>query len=84
MGKKSVLRSCALTHEKLEKKDLFRIVRTKEGQVIIDDTYKLNGRGCYLKKDKEVIEKAQKTKALERNLSVEVQKEIYEQLIKKI
>lgn len=81
--KKVVFRTCALTHEKLEKKDLFRIVREPNKNIIIDDTYKANGRGCYLKKDKEVIKKAQKSKVLDRNLEVEIPEEIYEELLNK-
>ena len=84
MKKGPVLRSCALTHEKLEKKELLRIVRDKEGNVFVDDTYKANGRGCYLKKDREVIIKAQKSKILDRNLNVEVDNNIYEELLKRI
>ena len=82
--KKIVLRTCALTHEKLEKKELFRIVRTKEGDVMVDESYKANGRGCYLKKDREVIEKARKNKVLDRNLEILVPDEIYEELIQKL
>jgi hypothetical protein len=84
MKKGPVLRSCALTREKLPKKELLRIVRDKDGNVFIDDTYKANGRGCYLKKDKEVIERAQKSKILDRNLNVNVSEEIYDELLKRI
>ena len=49
--KKLVLRTCVLTRETLEKKDLIRIVRSKEGVVSVDLTGKANGRGAYLKKD---------------------------------
>ena len=84
MKNKPVLRCCALTKERLPKKDLLRIVRDKDENVFIDDTYKANGRGCYLKKDKEVILKAQKSKILDRNLNIEVDNNIYEELLKKI
>ena len=84
MKKGPVLRCCALTRERLEKKELFRIVRDKEGKVFVDDTYKANGRGCYLKKDKEVIIKAQKNKILDRNLNVNVNNEVYEELLKRL
>lgn len=84
MKKEPVLRCCALTRERLEKKELLRIVRDKDGNVFIDDTYKANGRGCYLKKDKEVIIKAQKSKILDRNLNVQVNDEIYEELLKRL
>ena len=54
--KKIPMRTCVITHEKYPKKELIRIVRTPEGKVEIDLTGKANGRGAYLKKDKEVIE----------------------------
>jgi len=82
--KKIPMRSCVVTREKLEKKDLFRVVRTPEGSVIVDDTLKANGRGAYLKKDKEVINKAKQNKILEKQLEVEVTNEIYEELISKL
>jgi len=84
MKKGPVLRCCALTRERLPKKELLRIVRDKDGNVFIDDTYKANGRGCYLKKDEEVIIKAQKSKILDRNLNVQVNDEIYEELLKRL
>lgn len=84
MKKKPVLRCCALTKERLPKNELLRIVRDKEGNVFVDDTNKANGRGCYLKKDKEVIIKAQKSKILDRNLNIEVDESIYDELLKRI
>ena len=80
--KKAVLRTCVVTKESLEKKDLFRVVRTPEKEVVIDLKGKANGRGAYLKKDKEVILNAQKTKVLDRQLEVEVPESIYEELLK--
>ena len=60
--KKVPMRTCVITHEKLEKRDLLRVVRDNEGNVFVDDTGKANGRGAYVKKDK-----ARKSKALERH-----------------
>ena len=76
--KKIPMRTCVVTKEKCEKKDLLRIVRTPEGDVIVDITGKANGRGAYLKKDIEVINKAEKTKILERILEVSILSEVYE------
>jgi predicted RNA-binding protein YlxR (DUF448 family) len=78
--KKIPTRTCIITKEKLPKQELIRVVRTPEGNVIVDETGKSNGRGAYLKLDKEVIEKAQKSKALERHLEVEIPDTIYEEL----
>lgn len=83
-NKKIPMRTCVVTREKLEKKDLFRVVRTPDGNVIIDDTLKANGRGAYLKKDKSVIELAKKSKILEKHLLVNINDEVYEELINKI
>lgn len=80
--KKVSMRSCIVTKEKYEKKDLIRVVRTPEGNVIIDATGKTNGRGAYLKKDKEVFAKAQKTKILNKVLEVDIPDEIYSELNK--
>lgn len=77
-------RTCAVTKEKLPKQELLRIVRNNEGQVFIDLTGKANGRGAYIKKDLDVLEKAIKTKALERSLECEIKEEIYEEIRKNI
>lgn len=78
--KKIPMRSCVVTHEKLPKKELVRVVRTPEGNVIVDLTGKANGRGAYLKKSLEVIEKASKSKVLDKILEVNVPDSIYEEL----
>lgn len=83
--KKIPLRTCVVTHEKLEKRNLFRIVKNNEGQVFIDnESGKANGRGAYLKKDKEVIELARKNKALEHHLEIKIEEKIYDELINKL
>ncbi len=78
--KKIPMRSCVITREKLPKKELIRVVRTPEGNIIIDESGKSNGRGAYLKRDLEVIAKAKKSKVLNRILEVEVPDSIYEEL----
>lgn len=78
--RKVPMRTCVVTHEKCEKKELIRIVRTPEGEVVIDETGKKNGKGAYLKCSLEVIEQAKKNKALDRALEVEVPECIYEEL----
>ena len=82
--RKVPLRTCVVSNEKCEKKDLLRVVRNNEGQVFVDDTNKANGRGAYLKRDEMVIERARKTKVLERHLNVKIENEIYDELISKI
>ena len=75
------MRTCVVTKEKLPKKELIRVVRTADG-VIVDTTGKVNGRGAYLKLDKEVIEKARKSKVLDRHLEVKVEDSVYNELNK--
>ena len=79
--KKIPMRTCVVSKEKCEKKDLIRIVRTPEKEVVIDPTGKLNGKGAYLKKDVEVINKARQSKILDKVLEVEVKEEIYDELL---
>lgn len=78
--RKIPMRTCVVTREKCEKKDLIRVVRTPEGTVEIDITGKKNGKGAYLKLSHEVILKAQKSKALDRALEVSVPESVYEEL----
>lgn len=78
--RKIPLRTCTVTQEKLPKKDLLRIVRTPDNEILIDTTGKINGRGAYIKKDIEVLEKARKTKILERKLQTEVADELYDKI----
>ena len=77
--KKIPMRMCVVTREKLPKKELVRVVRTDDG-VVVDTTGKVNGRGAYLKKDKEVFLKARKSKILDRHLEVDVNDEVFEEL----
>lgn len=78
--KKIPMRTCIVTHEKLPKKELIRVVRTPLGEVEIDLNGKVNGRGAYLKKDKEVFLKAKQTKILEKHLEVKIDDKVYEEL----
>lgn len=78
--KKIPMRSCCVTREKLPKQELIRVVRTPEGNIVIDTTGKANGRGAYLKKDLSVFEKAEKSKALDKHLETEVPNTIFEEL----
>lgn len=82
--KKIPLRTCVVTKEKCEKRDLIRVVRTPEGDVCVDQNGKMNGRGAYLKKDKDVFLKAKNNKILDRVLEVSVSDEVFEELNKLI
>ena len=78
--RKIPLRTCVVTREKLEKKDLIRIVKNKDNEVFVDQTGKANGRGAYIKKDIEVLNKAKISKILDRILETNISDEIYEEL----
>ena len=79
--KKVPMRTCVVTREQFPKNELIRVIRTPEGEVTVDTKGKANGRGAYLKKDKEVILKAQKSKVLDKMLEVSVPEEIYTMLL---
>ena len=78
--KKVPLRKCVATQEQLPKKELIRIVRNKEGEVFVDPTRKMNGRGAYLKRSLEAIEIAEKKGVLKRALNVDIPDSIFEEL----
>ncbi|WP_028043770.1 RNase P modulator RnpM [Candidatus Stoquefichus massiliensis] len=78
--KKIPLRKCVVTGEQLPKKELIRVVKNKEGEVFVDSTGKMNGRGAYLKRSLDAIEIAQKKGALKRALGIEIPDTIYEEL----
>lgn len=77
--KKIPMRMCVVTHEKLPKKDLLRIVKTDDG-VVVDLTGKVNGHGCYIKKDIETLNQAKKTKVLDKVLETTITDEVYNQI----
>ena len=78
--KKITMRSCVVSNERLPKKELLLVVKTNEGEVKIDLVGKMNGRGAYIKKDEEVLNKAIKSKALERHLEISIPNEVYEEI----
>lgn len=80
MPKKIPMRRCVVTHEQLPKNDMLRVVKTPEGELKIDLSGRMNGRGAYVKKDVEVVAKAKKSKALERALGINIPEEFYEEI----
>ena len=75
------MRKCVVTQERFPKKELIRVVRTPEGDVIVDPTGKKNGHGAYVQKSSETIELAKKNKALNRALECEIPASIYDDLM---
>ena len=78
--KKIPLRSCLITHERLPKAELIRIVKNKEGTVCVDLTGKINGHGAYIKKDNNVLDKAIKSKAIDKYLETNISEDIYQEI----
>lgn len=78
--RKVPLRKCTGCQEMKEKKQLIRVVRTDENQYTIDLTGKMSGRGAYICKNIECLEKAFKSKGLERSFKSAIPKDIYEKL----
>ncbi|MBQ8219470.1 MAG: YlxR family protein [Bacilli bacterium] len=79
-NRKIPMRSCAVSKEKLPKSELLRIVKCPDGKICIDETGKLNGRGAYIKKDITILDKAIKSKVLDRLLETEIDDMIYENI----
>ena len=80
--RKIPLRTCVVTGEKLDKRELLRIVRDKDLNVKVDLTGKMNGRGAYIKRDLAVLEMAIKKKSLERKLECNISNEVYDEIRK--
>jgi predicted RNA-binding protein YlxR (DUF448 family) len=78
--RKIPMRKCIITNERFPKKELIRVVRTPENEVVVDLTGKLNGRGAYLKKDKEVFALARSNNLLAKQLECEVKETVYDEL----
>lgn len=78
--RKVPLRKCVACQEMMPKKELIRVVRTPEGEVLIDLTGKKSGRGAYLCGKLSCFKLGHKSRALDRALKHQVQPEIYEQL----
>ncbi|MBO5397712.1 MAG: YlxR family protein [Clostridia bacterium] len=78
--KKKPTRTCMACNEKKEKQELLRVVRTVEGNVEADLTGKKNGRGAYICKSEDCLNKVIKSKKLERILEKEISPEIYESI----
>jgi hypothetical protein len=79
-NRKIPLRTCIVTKENLPKSELLRIVRTPDGDIEVDETGKLNGRGAYIKKDLSVLESLQRSKILEKKLECKIEDSVYEKI----
>lgn len=80
MLKRVPLRTCVITKEKCPKGELIRVVKDNKGNIFVDVTGKANGRGAYLKKDIDVINKARQGKQLNHHLGTITPSEVYDEL----
>lgn len=84
MNKKIPMRQCVGCQEMKSKKELLRIIKTAENDILLDTTGKKNGRGAYLCPNGECLARAVKTKGLERSLKTAIPKEVIENLTKEM
>ena len=82
--KKVPSRKCIGCNNMKEKKELLRVIRTPEEEILLDSTGKKNGRGAYICYSMECLKKARQTKALERSLKISIPVEVYEHLEKEL
>ena len=78
------MRKCVGCGEMKAKKELLRVLRTEEGEFVLDTTGRKNGRGAYVCVSRECFGKAVKNKGLERSFKQAIPKEVYERLEKEM
>ena len=79
---KTPLRQCTGCREMKSKKEMIRVLKTPENEIVLDATGKKNGRGAYICFSRECLEKAKKNHGLERSLKAAIPDEVYENLEK--
>ena len=82
--KKIPLRQCIGCGEMRNKKEMVRILKTSEDEILLDATGRKNGRGAYICSSAECFKKAVKSKGLERSFKMAIPKEVYEALEKEM
>ena len=82
MNKKIPMRQCVGCGEMKSKKEMMRILKTAEGDIVLDVTGKMNGRGAYLCKTEECLKKARKNRGVERSFKMSISAEVYDNLEK--
>lgn len=78
--KKVPMRQCVGCHNMVSKREMIRVIKTSDGQIVLDVTGKKNGRGAYICNSRECLEKAIKSRSLERSLKAAIPSEIYDSL----
>ena len=82
--KKIPLRQCIGCGEMKSKKEMTRVIKTAEGEILLDATGRKNGRGAYLCPSMECFKKAVKGRGLERSFKMAIPREVYETLEKEM
>mgnify|MGYP003187150253 FL=1 len=82
--KKIPLRQCIGCGEMKSKKEMIRVIKTAEGEILLDATGRKNGRGAYLCPSMECFKKAVKGRGLERSFKMAIPREVYETLEKEM
>ena len=82
--KKVPLRKCIGCNEMKKKKEMMRVLKTPEGEIVLDVTGRKNGRGAYLCRSRECFQKAVESRGLERSLKAQIPAEVYEALEKEM
>lgn len=83
-AKKIPMRKCTGCGEMKNKKELLRVIKTPESEIILDDTGRKNGRGAYICKSRACLQKARKNKGLERSLQTAIPDAVYDALEKEM
>ena len=81
---KTPLRQCTGCRKMKSKKEMIRVLKTPENEIVLDATGRKNGRGAYVCLSQECLEKAVKSRGLERSLKMAVPAEVYEDLKKEL
>ena len=84
MNKKVPMRQCVGCQEMKSKKEMLRVLKTAEDEIVLDATGRKNGRGAYLCFSKECLAKARKNKGLERSLKRAIPSAVYDSLEKEL
>lgn len=84
MNKKVPMRQCVGCQEMKSKKEMLRVLKTTEDEIVLDATGRKNGRGAYLCFSKECLAKARKNKGLERSLKMAIPSAVYDSLEKEL
>ena len=84
VNRKVPMRQCIGCQEMKSKKEMLRILKTAEGEVVLDTTGRKNGRGAYICWSGECLKKARKNRSLERSLKMAIPSEVYDSLEKEL